>query len=251
MGNVYPSVEAWSKVFEFLEGFSGIYVKNSRKTGRFLEGVYWLMRTGAQWRELPKEYGKWQSVHKRYNAWSKRGIWRAMQEHFAGDADGEWVMIDSTIIRAHPCAVGIEKDSGDVEGLGRSKGGFTSKIHALVDSHGNPLKFILTGGQRNDITQAPELVKGIEDAYVLADKGYDCDAFVEQIIRQNCTAVIPPRAKRKTPRTYDEELYKERHLVEIFFRKLKNFRRIFSRFDKYARNYLSFIAFASTFLWLK
>lgn len=251
MGNVYPSEDAWSKVFEYLEGFSGIYVKNRKKTRRFLEGVYWLMRTGAQWRELVEKYGKWQSVHKRYNAWSEKGVWQAMQEHFAGDSDGEWVMIDSTIVRAHPCSVGISKDSGDVEGLGRSKGGFTSKIHALVDSHGNPLKFILTGGQRNDITQAPELIKGVENAHVLADKGYDSDAFVEQIISQNCTAVIPPRAKRKAPRSYDEELYKERHLVEIFFRKLKNFRRIFSRFDKYARNYLAFIAFASTFLWLK
>jgi transposase len=251
MGNVYPSAEAWSKVFEYLNNNRGIYIKNTKKTRRFLKGIYWLMRTGAQWRELPNKYGKYRSVHKRFNEWAAKGVWQALLECVALDVDGEWVSVDSTAIRAHPCASGYEKGQNEREGLGRSKGGFTSKIHVLVDALGNPLKFTLTGGNRNDITQGPELVKDIKNAFVLADKGYDSDAFVEQITSQDCIAIIPPRARRKAPRQYDEELYKERNLVERFFRKLKNFRRIFSRFDKQARNYLAFIAFASTFLWLK
>lgn len=251
MGNVYLNKVCWSKIFDFLQTCSGIYVQNEKKTKKFVKGIFWLMRTGAQWNELSRYYGKYDSVYKRYNEWSKKGIWQLMLEHFAGDADGEWVMIDSTAIRAHPCAGGYEKGQQEREGLGRSKGGFTSKIHVLVDALGNPLKLTLTPGNRNDITQAPELIKDVRNAFVLADKGYDSDAFVEQIKSQECTPVIPPRAKRKEPRPYDEELYKERHLVEIFFRKLKNFRRIFSRFDKKATNYLSFIAFASVLLWLK
>jgi len=120
-----------------------------------------------------------------------------MLEYFSADCDGEWVMIDSTITRAHPCASGYEKGQQEREGLGRNKGGFTSKIHALVDAHGNPLRFRITGGNRNDITQAPELLIGVADATVLADKGYDSDALVAQIISQNCQPVITPRAKRK------------------------------------------------------
>lgn len=251
MGNVYLNNAAWSKIFDFLQSKTGLYVGNERKTRKFIKGVFWIMRTGAQWNELPRCYGNYKTVYRRYNYWSKKGIWQSMLEHFSSDADGEWVMIDATITRAHPCSSGYEKDQQEREGLGRSKGGFTSKIHALVDAHGNPLRFKVTGGQRNDITQAPELIEGIENAVVLADKGYDSDAFVEQIESQNCVAVIPPRAKRKKPREYDEELYKERNLVERFFGKLKNFRRIFSRFDKMARNYLAFIQFASVLLWLK
>jgi len=251
MGKVYLSDNIWSKIYVFLQTYPGIYACDERKTRRFIEGVYWIMRTGAQWNELPRRYGKCRTVHKRYDEWSRKGVWNSLLSHVSADADGEWVMLDSTIVRAHSCASGYEKDQQEREALGRSKGGFTSKIHVLVDALGNPLKFRLTGGQRNDITQAEGLMEGMKNAQVLADKGYDCDGFVEVIEKQQCTAVIPPRAKRKHPRTYDEELYKERNLVERFFAKLKNFRRMFSRFDKQARNYMAFIAFASVILWLK
>jgi transposase len=152
------------------------------------------------------------------------------------------------IVPGHPCASGYEKDGNDKHGLGRSKGGFTCKIHALVDALGNPLRFRLTGGQRHDITQAEALIEGIENAAVLGDEGYDAEAFIAQIHQQKCLLVIPPRSNRTQSREYDEELYKERNLIERFFRKLKNYRRIFSRFDKKAANYLAFIAFSSTLL---
>lgn len=244
------SEEVWSKLFCALRGFEGIYVKKAEKTRRFVEAVFWVMRTGIQWNELPSDHGYWRSVHKRFDAWSEKGVWNRLFEHFAQDHDGEWVMIDATITRAHPCASAYEKDGADAQALGRSKGGYTCKIHALVDALGNPLRFRLTGGQRHDITQAEALIDGIENAAVLGDKGYDADAFIAAIEQQNCVPVIPSRSNRKHPRDYDEELYKERNLVERFFRKLKNYRRIFSRFDQKARNYSSFIAFASTLLTL-
>lgn len=87
------------------------------------------MRTGAQWRELPAYYGKWRSVHKRFEHWSHKGLWNHILAHFTKDYDGESIMIDSTIIRAHPCAAGYEKNQHTRECLGRSKGGFTTKIH--------------------------------------------------------------------------------------------------------------------------
>lgn len=210
-----------------------------------------MCRTGLQWNELPPEYGKYRSVHKRYMEWARKGVWPGILAHFSADYDGESIMIDATIARAHACSAGYEAGQGEREGLGYSKGGFTTKIHASVDALGNPLKILLTPGQRSDISQAAELIKGTAGANIMADKAYDCDAFLEQIEAQDCIQVIPPKKNRKVQRDVDYALYKERHLVECFFGKIKHFRRVFSRFDKTADCYVSFIAFAAALLWLK
>lgn len=137
------------------------------------------------------------------------------------------------------------------QSLGRSRGGFSTKIHLAGDALGNALRFILTGGERNDITQAEQLIENLFSDFVLADKGYDANAFIEKLEAQNSVVVIPSKANRKEPRIIDEHLYKERHLIENQIGKLKHFRRVFSRFDKLAKNFLSFIYFASTLVWLR
>lgn len=145
---------------------------------------------------------------------------------------------------------GRTKKEGE-QSLGRSRGGFSTKIHLATDALGNALRFILTGGERNDITQAQALVTDLAVAYVIADKGYDSEAFVLHLKGQDAEAVIPSRATNKVQREIDTHLYKERHPVENQIGKLKHFRRVFSRFDKLAKNYLSFIYFASTVIWLR
>jgi transposase len=102
------------------------------------------------------------------------------------------------------------------------------------------LRLILTGGNRHDVTQAQALLEGWETDRVMADKGYDSDAVLALIEAMVAQAVIPPKANRIEQRVYDKEFYKERHLVECFFNKLKQFRRVFSRFDQTARNFLAF-----------
>ena len=135
--------------------------------------------------------------------------------------------------------------------LGRSRGGFSTKIHLACDALGNALRFILTGGERNDITQAENLIENFAAEFVLADKGYDSNDFILKIEAQNSSVAIPSKANRKQQRIIDEHSYKERHLIENQIGKLKHFRRAFSRFDKLAKNYLSFIYFASTIVWLR
>jgi transposase len=102
-----------------------------------------------------------------------------------------------------------------------------------------------------DTTQASTLLQGFEKANVIADKAYDSNALIDQIQQQKCIPVIPPRYNRKILRSYDEYLYKERHLIECFFNKIKHFRRIFSRFDKKASSFFWFLAYASIILWLR
>ena len=147
------------------------------------------------------------------------------------------------MFRAHPCAAGYEKDQNAREGLGRSRGGFTNKVHRVVDALGEVLRFSLTLGQRYDITQATILLQGFENTNIIADKRYDSNALIDQIQEQKCVPVIPSRSNRKISREYDEYLYKERHLVEYFFNKIKYFRRIFSRFDKKASSFAGFLAY--------
>ncbi len=137
------------------------------------------------------------------------------------------------------------------QSLGRSRGGFSTKIHLATDALGNAVRFILTSGERHDITQAETLIENFCADYVIADKGYDAQAFILLLKARSAEAVIPSRANRQEPREIDTHLYKERHLIENQIGKLKHFRRVFSRFDKLAKNYLSFIYFASTIVWLR
>lgn len=120
-----------------------------------------------------------------------------------------------------------------------------------VDGLGNPLRFILTGGQAHDVTQAEGLIAGYAGGYVIADKGYDSQGFRQHILDRDMSPVIPPRSNRKEPEAYDAHLYRERHLVECFINKIKHYRRIFSRFEKLDTRYLGFLHFTAALIWLR
>lgn len=249
--NYYIKNEEWKQIFDILSNIKGIHKRNEKKLRCFMEAIWYISRTGCQWRLLPSLYGSWRSIHARFKSWSERGIWQKLFEKIKTTPDREYLLIDATIVRAHACAAGYGKNSQENEALGRSKGGFTTKIHALVDALGNPLKFILTPGQRSDITQAEELIEGLPLEMVLADKGYDSDALVEYIKINGGQAIIPPRSNRKKSRFYDKEIYKERHLIECFFGKIKHFRRVFSRFDKAGSTFMAFLHFVGMLIWLR
>ena len=137
------------------------------------------------------------------------------------------------------------------QALGRSRGGFSTKVHIAVDALGNPLRFILTPGQSHDSPQADALIEGYSTQALIADKGYDSKELVDEVKARNVEAVIPPRSNRKEQREYDKHLYKERHLVECFINKIKHYRRLFSRFEKLSKNYLGFLSFVSALIWLR
>ncbi len=243
----------WEKIYQFLKRTPGIYVGNEQKCYTFVESIYWIMRTGAQWRDLPSSFGKWNSIYHRYAAWSDKQIWQKMHEFFVKEPDMEWLLLDSTVVRAHPCAAGApEKKGGQAaQALGRSRGGFSTKVHVAVDGLGNPLRFLLTGGQSGDSPQAIPLLEGFDYKGVMADRGYDSDQILAYIEQQGVKAVIPAKKSRKVPRDTDWHCYKDRHLVECFINKIKHYRRLFTRFEKYDSRYLSFLSFAAALIWLK
>jgi transposase len=137
------------------------------------------------------------------------------------------------------------------QALGRSRGGFSCKIHVTVDALGNPLRFILTAGQRHDITQAQALLEGFDFENLIADRGYAAEDFIDWLLGRGIKAVVPPHQRAKILRDYDEWLYRERHLVECFMNKIKHFRRIFSRFDKLDSSFLGFLHYVAVLIWLR
>ena len=137
------------------------------------------------------------------------------------------------------------------EALGRSKGGFTTKLNAAVNDAFLPLRFTLTAGACHDVTQAPALITGYTCQYIIADAAYDADALRETIVAQGAVAVIRPRNNRVEDRPYDKEVYKRRNIIERFFHRLKQYRRVATRYDKYADRYLGFVYFAALLITAK
>lgn len=244
------SERVWDTIYSFLKEEKWLHIKNKEQTRCFVEGVWYVLRTGCQWRLLPPYYGHWRKIHKRYKMWADRGIWSGLMS-YVSEIDNQSVLIDATIVRAHACAAGYHKYGNEAQALGRSKGGFTTKIHALVDGLGNPIKFILTGGHRNDITQAASLLEEQRNTVVLADKGYDSQELVDTLENQGCIATIPSKKNAKNPRVIDKEQYKERFLIEAFFSKIKHFRRVFSRFDKTSTAFSGFLHLAGALIWMR
>lgn len=143
-----------------------------------------------------------------------------------------------------------QKKHQDEEAMGKSRGGLSTKIHAAVDALGNPIRFILTAGQCSEIKQANPLIAGFSAEYVMADKGYDADAFIDEIQSIEAIAVIPPRSNRTVLRDYDEYLYRERNLVERVFQKLKHYRRIATRYERLAVTYHAMLSLVASIIWL-
>jgi putative transposase len=127
----------------------------------------------------------------------------------------------------------------------------STKIHVATEALGLPVRLIGTPGQRNDIAFAHDLIDGIDADAAIADKGYDADHLANRIAEAGIEVVIPPKRNRKVQRDYDIDLYKERNRIERFFNKLKQFRRVATRYDKLLANFMGFVKLAAVAIWLK
>lgn len=116
---------------------------------------------------------------------------------------------------------------------------------------GDPLRLLLTAGQRHDSPQAGRLIAGFEPRVLIADKGYDAGALLAAVTAKGIEAVIPPKKSRLAQRECDRHLSRERHSIECFINKIKQYRRVFSRFEKLSRNYSGFLSFVSALVWLR
>ncbi|WP_148312102.1 IS5 family transposase [Bradyrhizobium japonicum] len=213
---------------------------------RIVSGIIHMLQSGARWRDCPREYGPYTTIYNRFNRWAKRGRWCAIFEALAKPGeDGVVLSLDSTSIKAHRCASG-GKGGAQSQAIGRSRGGRTTKIHALSDPLCRPVVLHLTPGQDADIAAAPDvLALAPPMSVLLADKGYDGDKLRGAIIRRGAKPVIPNKSNRVVIHRFNKRAYKGRNVIERCFCRLKDFRRIATRYDKLARNLLAAVHLAA------
>lgn len=231
--------EQWKQIEGMLPGKVGDRGRSAADNRLFVEAVLWIARTGSPWRDLPPEFGSWNSTYQRFARWSRAGVWHRVFAALARERRFREVFIDSTIVRAHQHAAGAPKNGA--QALGRSRGGLTTKIHVVVDAVGRLIQGRVSAGQVHDITQAGALLDGVPAKCVVADKAYDAMALRQQIAAIPAKVVIPPRANRREPIRWSKAIYKHRNLVERFFCRIKHFRRIATRYEKLAERFASFI----------
>ena len=250
---VMISDAAWQSIHPFLQTLPNVYVGRPEDCRRFLSALLWMTKEGASWRALPKAYGYWNAIYRRFGRWCDAGVF----ENFINTSMMRVNFLRYWLIR-RSCGhiqqqqVLRKKNQGRRhEALGRSHGGFTTKLHAAVSDTFLPLRFLLTPGASHDVKQASALIAGYSFDAVIADTAYDSDAFRAEITTQGGVAVIRPRRNRVEDRPYDAELYKRRNVIERFFHRLKQYRRVATRYDKYARRYLGFVYLAAILITAK
>src|SRR5829696_130900 len=217
---------------------------------RVLNGIFWVLRSGAPWRDIPSNFGPYTTCYNRFVRWRRAGVWARLMSALADAHDAAVQMIDTSIVRVHQHGACITRNRQ--QSMGRSRGGLTSKIHALVDTDGLPVRLALTAGEAHDNRLAGKLLSRLKSgAMLLADRGYDADWIRTLATEKGAWANIPPRSNRNNPICFSPYLYRARNQVERFFNKIKHCRRVATRYDRLAANYLAFVQLASIRLWLR
>ena len=211
-----------------------------------------ILRTGSPWRDTPERYGPHTTCYNRFVRWRKAGVWDRLLEAISAAYDGDIVMIDKSCVRVHQHGASVKKGDQDDGCMGRSRGGLTTKIHAVIDAEGRPIRLELAAGQAHDSPIATDLLDDLrEGAILLADRAYDTNALRTFAAERKAWANIPPKANRAENFAFSKWLYRQRNAVERFFKKLKQFRGIATRYDKNPDNFLAAVKLAAIRLWIK
>ncbi len=238
---------------------------------RLLNGILWRLHAGAPWRDIPRRYGPWQTIYERFTRWRRDGTWAHILTHLLDHLDRHaqlghdlWC-VDATIIRASRAAGGAAKEPELIpllngrpgvqftepsdHALGYSRGGFGTKVHLLIESHGILVGIYLTGGQRNEgkafgpLTEHILLRRCRGRRYwpeaMAADRGYSFPEVRHWLKRHRIKAVIPTKKNQARDEAFDKRSYRKRNLVERVVGWFKECRALGTRYEKLAVNYLA------------
>ena len=232
-----------------------------------LEGMLWVLRTGAPWRDLPERFGSWKAVSSRFYRWRSTGVWdqvlAELQRQADRNGDLDWTLhfVVSTTVRAHQHAAGA-KGAPESEAFGRSRGGLTTKIHVRAERQGKPVVIELTPGEWHEQPMVERLMERgalnrdgrgrsrLRPQRVAGDKAYSSAKVRHYLCRRGIGAVIPRKSNEQRKGRFDRQAYRERNVVERLINRLKQHRRVATRYEKQAANYRAMASLACILLWL-
>lgn len=256
----------WESIRKFLPaektGKAGRPWKPHRQV---INGILFVLCTGVGWSDLPEEFGRPKTVANRFRRWVSEGLWERVVKRLIdrlcaeGEIDFDLWCVDGTIVRAHRAAAGARRDglsseeSARKQGLGRSRGGNSTKIHLLTDGQGMPIGVTVTAGQSNEAPEFENLMassfintfrKSKRPDSIAADKAYSSKKIRNYISQRHVQPVIPARSNEQRDPAFDSKLYKQRNVIERAIGWIKEFRRIATRYEKKIDNYLAMIHLA-------
>ncbi len=236
-----------------------------------VSAILWVLRTGAPWRDLPERFGPWSTAWNRFRRWSAAGVWQRVLEALQREADRagrlDWGThyVDGTVVRAHQHAAGAVGGQ-HAEALGRSRGGFSTKVHVRAEGGGRPMVLVLSGGERHESLYVGALLAGgrvrrvgrgrprRRPMQLVGDRGYSYPTVRRLLARRGIRAVIPRRRDQRPDdrrhRPLDRAVYRERNRVERLVNRMKQHRRVATRYEKRAAHYLAMLTVAAALCWL-
>ncbi len=261
----------WARIAPLLPPQRPRTGRPARDHRTLLSAILWVLRTGAPWRDLPERFGPWATAWGRFRRWTAAGLWARVLAVLQRDADAagrlDWGThyVDGTVVRAHQHAAGAVGGQ-EHEALGRSRGGFSTKVHVRAEGGGKPLAFVVSGGERHESRYvAALLARGhvrragrgrprVRPARLVGDRGYSYPTVRRLLARRGIRAVIPRRRDQRPDdgrhAPFDRAAYRERNRVERLVNRLKQHRRVATRYEKRAAHYVAMLALAAVLLWL-
>ena len=239
---------------------------------QIIDGILWVLRTGCVWSDVPPAFGKPKTIYNRFRRWTREGLWEKIfnslirHRNAKGRINRSLWCVDSSVIRAHRVASGARKGNLSTEenakknALGRSRGGYSTKLHVATDQKGLPLAVTATPGQAGETPEFQNLLNSIpfslhrkakRPKVVAGDKAYSAKATRDYLKRKGISDAIPTRKNEKRRPRFPRVMYKKRNIVERVIGWLKENRRIATRYEKNVENYLAMVKIASIKLILK
>ena len=218
---------------------------------QFLNALLYVAEHGCKWRGLPKRFGNWHTIYTRMHRWSKSGaldrIFEKLQLEQIVRIRIEAFSLDSTSVKSASGRHRSVKKNGP-QAIGKSRGGWTTKIHLVAADARTAITFALSPGQAHDAPEDRELLRELgpmpAGLPLLMDRAYEGNETRQLVLDLGMIPVVPPKSNRVDPWRHDRALYRKRNEIERLFRRLKGYRRIFSRFEKLDCVFLAFLSFA-------
>lgn len=229
---------------------------------RVINGILFVLISGCSWRDLPEEFGKWNTVYRRLARWTREGLWDRIRRRLLHKLNQKkrinrqlWC-IDGSVVRAHRSAAGARKDAENPEkpALGRSRGGYTTKMHVLTDAAGILLSVTVTAGQKHEAPEFPNVMRNADlslrpkkqrPTALAGDKAYSTHAIRNWLRDFGIKDVIPQKSNECRTTRFAKKTYRRRNIVERVIGKLKECRRIATRYEKTKEHYLAMIKIAA------